>query len=79
MSRISATSSADRAVVDPISPAGFVETLLHGFEHVLVLPRDGPEEFQELGRADDGVGDARRLDQSLLGDLSAEIAIVGHH
>src|SRR6202030_3132913 len=36
-----------------------------------------PNEFQELGRADDGVGDAGGLDQFLLGDLGAEIAIVG--
>jgi hypothetical protein len=35
------------------------------------------EEFQELRRADDGVGDAGGLDQFLLGDLGAEIAIVG--
>ena len=38
---------------------------------------DGAEEFQELGRADDGVGDAGGLDQFLLGHLGAEIAIVG--
>ena len=38
---------------------------------------DAAEEFQELGRADDGVGDAGGLDQFLLGDLGAEIAIVG--
>ena len=38
---------------------------------------DSAEEFQELGRADDGVGDAGGLDQFLLGDLGAEIAIVG--
>jgi hypothetical protein len=38
---------------------------------------DGAEEFQKLGRADDGVGDAGGLDQFLLGDLGAEIAIVG--
>ncbi len=31
------------------------------------------KEFQELGRADDGVGDARVLDQSFLRDLSAII------
>jgi hypothetical protein len=37
---------------------------------------DAAEEFQELGRADDGVGDAGGLDQFLLGDLGAEIAIV---
>jgi hypothetical protein len=30
-----------------------------------------------LGRADDGVGDAGGHDQFLLGDLAAEIAIVG--
>src|SRR6266849_5493219 len=34
-------------------------------------------QFLELGRADDGVGDAGGLDQFLLGDLGAEIAIVG--
>jgi hypothetical protein len=34
------------------------------------------EELQELGRADDGVGDAGGLDQFLFGDLGAEIAIV---
>src|ERR1700730_15059855 len=38
---------------------------------------DAAEEFQELGRADDGVGDAGGLDQSLLRDLGAEIAILG--
>src|SRR5882672_10850512 len=38
---------------------------------------DGTEEFQKLGRADDGVGDAGSLDQFLLGDLGAEVAIVG--
>ena len=38
---------------------------------------DAAEKFQELGRADDGVGDAGGLDQFLLGDLGAEIAIVG--
>src|SRR5215468_11124222 len=37
---------------------------------------DAAEEFQELGRADDGVGDAGGRDQFLLGDLGAEIAIV---
>ena len=37
---------------------------------------DAAEEFQELGRADNGVGDAGGLDQFLLGDLGAEIAIV---
>ncbi len=37
---------------------------------------DASEEFHELGRADDGVGDAGGLDQFLLGDLGAEIAIV---
>jgi hypothetical protein len=36
-----------------------------------------PEEFQELSRADDGVGYAGCFDQSLLGDFCAEIAIVG--
>src|SRR5215813_5948317 len=38
---------------------------------------NGAEEFQELGRADDGVGDSGGLDQFLLGDLGTEIAIVG--
>jgi hypothetical protein len=38
---------------------------------------DGAEEFQELRRADDGVGEAGGLDQFLLRDLGAEIAIVG--
>ena len=38
---------------------------------------DAAEEFQELGRADDSVGDVGGLDQFLLGDLGAEIAIVG--
>ena len=38
---------------------------------------DAAEEFHELGRADDGVGDASGLDQFLLGELGAEIAIVG--
>ena len=38
--------------------------------------RDAAEEFHELGRADDGVGDTGGLDQFLLGDLGAEIAIV---
>jgi len=36
---------------------------------------DAAEEFQELGRADDGVRDAGGHDQSLLSDLGAEIAI----
>ena len=40
------------------------------------LNRDAAEEFQ-ICRADDGVGDAGGLDQFLLGDLGAEIAIVG--
>jgi hypothetical protein len=31
----------------------------------------------ELGGADDGVGDAGSLDQFLLGDLGAEVAVVG--
>jgi hypothetical protein len=35
------------------------------------------EKFHELGRADNGVGDAAGLDQFLLGDLGAEIAIIG--
>ena len=35
------------------------------------------EEFQELGRTDDGVGDSGGLDQFLLGDLGAEIAVFG--
>src|SRR6516165_2283274 len=35
------------------------------------------EEFQKLGGADDGVGNAGSLDQFLLGDLGAEVAIVG--
>src|SRR5262245_40179025 len=34
---------------------------------------DAAEEFQELGRADDGVGEAGGLDQFLLGDLGAEV------
>ena len=38
---------------------------------------DAAEEFQEVGRADDSVGDAGGLDQFLLGDLGAEIATVG--
>src|SRR5712691_1144707 len=38
---------------------------------------DGTEEFQKLGRADDGVGGAGGLDQFLLGDLGAEVAVVG--
>ena len=38
--------------------------------------RDAAEKFHELGRADDGVGDAGGYDQLLLGDLGAEIAIV---
>ncbi len=37
---------------------------------------DGAEEFHELGRADDGVGDAGGHDQVLLGDLGAKIAIL---
>src|SRR6266850_3740053 len=37
---------------------------------------DGAEEFQELGRADDAIGDAGGLDQFLLGDLGAEVAIL---
>ena len=37
---------------------------------------DAAEEFQELGCTDDGVGDPGGLDQFLLGDLGAEIAIV---
>jgi hypothetical protein len=39
--------------------------------------RDAAEEFQKLGRADDRIGDAGGLDQFLLGDLGAKIAIVG--
>ena len=35
------------------------------------------EEFQELGRADDGVGNAGSFDQFLLGDFGAKITIVG--
>jgi hypothetical protein len=38
---------------------------------------DAAEEFQELGRADNGAGDAGGLDRFLWGDLGAEIAIVG--
>src|SRR4029079_610514 len=38
---------------------------------------DAAEKFQELGRADDGIGDAGGLDQFLLGDLGAAIAVVG--
>jgi hypothetical protein len=38
---------------------------------------DAAEEFHELGRADDRVGDARGLNQFLLGEFGAEIAIVG--
>ena len=38
---------------------------------------DAAEKFHELGRADDGVGDARGFDQFLLGELGAEIAILG--
>src|SRR5215467_12875920 len=37
---------------------------------------DAAEEFQRLGRADDGVGDAGGLDQFLFGELGAEIAII---
>src|SRR5262245_50751799 len=37
---------------------------------------DAAEEFQELGRADDRVGDTGSLDQFLLGDFGAEIALV---
>ncbi len=37
---------------------------------------DAPEESNELGRTDNGVGDAGGFDQFLLGDLGAEIAIV---
>jgi hypothetical protein len=37
---------------------------------------DGAEQFQELGRAADGIEDAGGLDQFLLGDLGAEIAVV---
>src|SRR5215470_14915977 len=36
---------------------------------------DTAEEFHELGRADDGVGDAGGLDKFLLRDLGAKIAI----
>src|ERR1700751_2689675 len=38
---------------------------------------DAAEEFQELGRADNGAGDAGGLDRFLWGALGAEIAIVG--
>ena len=37
---------------------------------------DAAEKFHELGRADDGVGDAGGFDQFFLGDLGAEIAVV---
>src|SRR4051794_11874497 len=37
---------------------------------------DTAEEFQKLGRADNGVGDPGVLDQFLLGDLGAEVAII---
>ena len=37
---------------------------------------DSAEEFQELGGADDGVGNGRGLDQFLSGDLGAEMAII---
>src|SRR5262249_25949462 len=47
-------------------------------DHVSICTRigDGAKEFHELGRADDGVGNAGSLDQFLLSDLGAEIAIV---
>jgi hypothetical protein len=44
---------------------------------IYTLSGDGTEELHELCRSDDGVGDAGGLDQLLLGDLGAEIAIVG--
>jgi len=49
-------------------------------DHVSVrtFSGDATEEFQKLGRADDRIGDAGGLDQFLLGDLGAEIAIVRH-
>jgi hypothetical protein len=36
-----------------------------------------PRNYHELDSTDDGVGDARGLDQFLLGEFGAEIAIVG--
>jgi hypothetical protein len=45
---------------------------------ICIRSGDGVEEFQKLGRANDGVGDAGGLDQFLLGDLGEEIAAVGH-
>src|SRR5215207_242718 len=38
---------------------------------------DAAKKLQELGRTNDSVGDARGLDQFLLGDLGAEVAVVG--
>ena len=51
-------------------------------ESLTVLPSvldrsDAGEELKELGRADDGVGDAGGLDEVLLGDLCAKVSILG--
>lgn len=45
----------------------------HGVALDAVL-HDVLDELEELGRATDGVGDGRRLEQILLGELGAEIS-----
>src|SRR5262249_45919775 len=39
---------------------------------------DDAEEFQKLGRADDRIGNTGSLNQLLLGDFGAEIALIGY-